>query len=219
MVLKRGYAGWAFFPRCPMKPLKAMALLLAALAAAPAVHSKDKKNSLPEVFRHAHTVYVEAVDGREFDQNLDPSDREAIADIRDALHAWGRYTYTAEREQADLVFVVRKGRIADANGGFGAGNGPMPEPRGGQMPGQQPAGGPVVEPRNEIGATEDLLEVCQMNANNKRSAPLWRRTFPGGLDSPRLVLFKEFKEDVESAYPNPPANQPLTQPANQPAKP
>jgi hypothetical protein len=203
-----------------MKPLKAMALLLAGLAAAPAVYSKDKKNSLPEVLGHAHTVYVEAVDGREFDSNLDLPDREAIADVRDALHAWGRYTYTADREQADLVFVVRKGRSADANGGFGGDGGQMTGPRGGPVSGQQPAaGGPAASAGDEMGATADLLEVCQMNANGRRSAPLWQRAFPGGLESPRLVLLRQFKEDVERAYPIPPANQPQTQPANQPAKP
>ena len=92
-----------------MKPHKAIALLL-LFPAALLLQAKDKKKTIvPAVFGQARYVYVEAVDGREFDPNLYPEDREAIADVRDALADWNRYTLTTEREQADLVIVVRKG--------------------------------------------------------------------------------------------------------------
>ena len=68
-------------------------------------------------------MYVEAVDGEEFNPNLSPADRIAIADLRDLLRAWGRYTFTADREKAELVFVVRKGRRVSAGTGGGMGGG------------------------------------------------------------------------------------------------
>jgi hypothetical protein len=41
-------------------------------------------------------------------------DRQAIADVTHALQTWNRYTLTIRRQDADLVFVVRKGRLAAA---------------------------------------------------------------------------------------------------------
>jgi hypothetical protein len=62
-------------------------LLLLGFAAAGLLRAKDKKPSVPEVFGRAHTAYVEAVDGQQFDRGLDPDEREAIADVQDALQA------------------------------------------------------------------------------------------------------------------------------------
>lgn len=177
--------------------------------AAVAVAGKDKKQqNLPAVFNEARYVYVESVNGREFDQNLDAGDREAIADLRDALHAWGRYSYTSERAEAELVFVVRKGRIAE--GDAGVSNGPFPQtgPAGGPTP---RGAGPVVNEGAEIGSRDDLFEVCQMKPNGKLSGPLWQRSLPDGLSVPRMTLFQQFKEAVDKAYPPQPANQPPSQ--------
>jgi hypothetical protein len=54
-----------------------------------------------------------------------------------------------------------------------------------------------------------LLEVCQFNADGKLSVPLWLRSFAGGLDPPRVVLFAQFKNDVEKAYPSAPPSAPV----------
>jgi hypothetical protein len=106
-----------------MKSIKAIALLLLLLPTVVLAQKKTKKPSIPEIFDHARYVYVEAVDGEEFNPNLYPADRNAIADVRDALHKWGRYNLTIDRAQADLVFVVRKGRLAgaEATGSIGTG--------------------------------------------------------------------------------------------------
>ncbi len=214
-----------------MKPCQVIGPLLLVGLCAPALHAKDKKPSVPAVFGQAHYVYVEAVDGKEFDQNLDPEDRIAIADVRDAFANWKRYTVTAEREQADLVIVVRKGRVASTNAGVSRGGGPDSGPGSGSgagepFPGPQqragvPAGGPAmggtaVQMGGEAGPANDLFEVCPINVNGKRGSPLWERTMPDGLSTPRIVLFQQFKEAVDKAYPNPPAGQTAGQPANQP---
>jgi hypothetical protein len=88
-------------------------LLLLLFFPGPA-QSKKKDPDIPALFRQARYVYVEAVDGDEFNPRLYPEDRQAIADVRYALQAWNRYALTIRRQDADLVFVVRKGRLAAA---------------------------------------------------------------------------------------------------------
>ena len=90
-----------------MKPLKAMAVLLLLLPAMTQAQKKPKKQIVPAVFAQARYAYVEAVDGNEFDPRVIPEDREAIANIANAIRAWGRYSLTMHREEADMVFVVR----------------------------------------------------------------------------------------------------------------
>jgi hypothetical protein len=192
-----------------MKSIESIALLLLLLPTLAPAQKKAKKPSVPEIFDHARYVYVEAVDGQEFSPGLDPDDRIAIADVRDELQKWGRYNLTIDRNQADLVFVIRKGRLAGAEttGSIGGG-GPYPRtgPEGGQLPGrQQRPQGPGFGVGSEVGPPDDLLQVCQLNADGKLSGPLWIRSFAGGLDAPRVALFKQFKDDVEKAYPSAPA--------------
>jgi hypothetical protein len=201
-----------------MKPHKAIALLL-LFPAALLLQAKDKKKTiLPAVFGQARYVYVEAVDGREFDPNLYPEDREAIADVRDALADWNRYTLTTEREQADLVFVVRKGRAASADvgvsprGGSTSGGPALGGSIGTQAPGQgragAPMGGPGIQTGAEVGPPDDFFEVCQIDPDGKLSNALWEHSMPNGLDAPRVLLFRQFREAVDKAYPSQPASQP-----------
>ena len=102
-----------------MKPLKVMAVLLLLLPALMQAQKKPKKQIVPAVFAQARYAYVEAVDGNEFDPRVIPEDRDAIANIGNAIRAWGRYSLTMHREEADIVFVVRKGRQASTQGSIG----------------------------------------------------------------------------------------------------
>ncbi|HEV2175162.1 MAG TPA: hypothetical protein VGR71_16435, partial [Nitrospira sp.] len=82
-----------------MKPLKMITLLLALLPALVTIQAKPKKPyKLPAVFDQARYVYVEAVDGQEFDPRLDPDDRQAIADVYNAVSDWKRYVVTTRRD-------------------------------------------------------------------------------------------------------------------------
>ncbi len=199
-----------------MKPLRAAALLL-AFSATTFLQAKDKKPSVPAIFGQAKYVYVEAVDGQEFDPNLYPEDRMAIADVRDALQKWQRYTLTTERDQAELVIVVRRGRAAAAEVGVRppvAGRGQV---GAGQVGGDQttaggpiraPMGGPGIEVGGEAGPPDDLFEVCLVNSGGGKGSPLWERTMADGLSGPRVMLFEQFREAVDKAYPSHPAQQP-----------
>ena len=198
-----------------MKSAKVLTLLLFTILPTICVaQKKPKKPVVPETFAHARFVYVEAMDGSEFDANLNPEDRIAIADVRDYLKKWGRYTISYERDKADLVFVVRRGRLAEANGNIGIGNRQDPQfPSGGQ-PSMGPPGGQSQSRQQqremtlgvggEVGPPDDMLQVCEFNVNNgKRSGPLWIRTEAHGLSAPRLLLLAQFKDELEKAYPAP----------------
>jgi hypothetical protein len=200
-----------------MRSAKAIALFLVLVPGLVSAQKKPKKPAVPAVFNQAQYIYVEAIDGDEFKPGLLTEDRLAIADLRDALHAWGRYTYTPEREHADLVFIVRKGRLASAHAGVEANEGPDEigtgsNPRmsgpgmGRQQQGQRPPGLGTTAGA-ETGPEDDLLEIRQMNTNGKLSSPLWMRSMPNGLNPPRMLLFAQFKEEVDRAYPKNPAPQ------------
>jgi hypothetical protein len=212
-------------------------LLLAGFAMAGLLRAKDRKPSVPEVMGRAHTAYVEAAEGQQFDRNLDPDEREAIADVQDALQAWKRYKLVTQREDADIVFVVRKGQVLARDGagdlggpsqnpslggpGSGPGGGPGSGPGfgGAQMPGQRGPGqggsGPVAEPS----VTEDVLEVCLVNADGKLTSPVWARSLEAGLNGPQVRLFRQLRDEVDKAYPIPPPAQPVNPQSPQPTNP
>jgi len=195
-----------------MTPSRIAVLLLALLPAlAPAQH-KTKKPIVPAIFNHAQYVYVEAIDGQEFDPSLYPEDRQAIADVQAALQQWNRYSLTTRRKDADIVIVVRKGRVAEAKAGvvIGSSSGPQGNSSPGQPRGQAGPGTGIVA-GGDMGTPDDLFEICQRNPDGTLSTPIWMRTFPDGLDGPKVMLFEQFKNAVEKAYPIQPANQPANQ--------
>lgn len=199
-----------------MKLSQAVALTL-LLPAAALLQAKDKKPSVPAVFAQARYVYVEAIDGQEFDPNLNPDDRTAIADVRDALGNWKRYVLTTSRSEADVVIVVRKGRAAGANIGITPHHGPLQGGAG--QPGGIGAGGQI---GGEVGPPDDLFEVCSVNTDGNLSNPLWQRSMPDGLAAPKVMLLEQFEEAVDKSYPPqpPPApKQTSQQPPTQPPTP
>ncbi len=162
-------------------------------------HSKPKKPDLPAVFENAKYVYVESVDGDIFKPGLFPGDRRAIADVQDKVREWKRYAIALNRDEADLVFVVRKGRLAGVQPHVGVSDGPRTQPR---QPGQFPGQGPATEVgvRTEVGEPEDMLRVYIQN-NGHLNAMVWDRTMEGGLNAPTVRLVKQLQLAVEKAYP------------------
>ena len=64
-----------------MTPVKAITLLFVLLPALANLQAKPKKPyTLPAAFEQARYVYVEAVDGQQFDPRIEPDDRQAIAE-------------------------------------------------------------------------------------------------------------------------------------------
>jgi hypothetical protein len=210
-----------------MKFAKSIAVLLAVLA--PVSFAKNKKkDTLPAVFSNARFVYVQAEDGDILKPGLFPEDREAIANVQDALKDWNRYALTLHRNDADLIIIVRRGRLASAqlHGGLAAGNQPV---IGGSYPRRNPAGAGSSAPgddpdrtdradalgaRTEVGPNDDTLRVFSLTPQGKLSGPLWSREMKDGLDAPDVLLVRFLKDAVDHDYPQQPAAPPA--PANKP---
>lgn len=197
-----------------MKPYKAAVLLLAFVPVLASARKKNSKPVVPAVFNQAQYVYVQAMDGDEFNPYLLPEDRQAIADVERAIQKWGRYYLVYQRSQADLVFIVRVGRLAEGRGNVGIYRGPAPVPGGGpgQGPGQgagqpgarippQGGNGSLVGAGGAVGPPNDLLWVCMPDFHGEPSSPLWSRTEQDGLESPEVPLLKQFERAVDKAYP------------------
>src|SRR5579871_2622990 len=118
-----------------MKSARLLTFVLLAPALVFAQNGQNKKkHTLPAVFNQARYVFVESMDGDIYTPGLLPEDRQAIADVQNALDEWGRYVLTVNRSDADLIFVVRKGRLVEDKLGGSIGN---TDPTGSTAPGQR----------------------------------------------------------------------------------
>jgi len=117
-----------------MKALRLVVPLILCFLVMDLAESKPKKPEVPAAFEKAHYVYVQAVDGDIVKPELYPEDRQAISDVQDSLRQWARYAIAINRDEADLVFVVRKGRVAAAQLHGGISGGSRPQPGQGPVP-------------------------------------------------------------------------------------
>jgi hypothetical protein len=87
-----------------------VALLSATLALAapksPKANAPQNVPAFPGTLVNAKYVYVTSYDGDQFNINLLPEDRQAIAAVQDALQNWGKFTLVYEPRQADIVLMV-----------------------------------------------------------------------------------------------------------------
>jgi hypothetical protein len=61
----------------------------------------------PKTLINARYVYVTSYDGNEFNPNLFPEDRQAIAAVESALKQWGRYAIVLRPRDADMIIAVQ----------------------------------------------------------------------------------------------------------------
>lgn len=198
-----------------MKVIRLTAPVVVWLLVLGLAQSKPKKPEVSAVFQNARYVYVESIDGDALRPDLFPEDRQAIYDVENSVRDWKRYALTIRRSEADLVFVVRKGRVAAVQPRVGISGGSRTQP--GQSPNQNPdsnfpnQGGSATEVgvRSEVGPEQDILRVFTLTPDGKLSGPVWSRELDGGLDAPSVMLMKQLKAAVEQAYPPaPPAPNP-----------
>ncbi|HKN34255.1 MAG TPA: hypothetical protein VJX16_13530 [Terriglobales bacterium] len=83
----------------------ALVLLIPAALAMAAPQTTDQP--FPGTLINAKYVYVTSYDGNQFDPNLWPEDRQAIAAVQDAIQKWGHYILVYRPEEADIVLVVQ----------------------------------------------------------------------------------------------------------------
>jgi hypothetical protein len=89
--------------------LAVLMLLVASLgwaAAAPAKTASQTIPAFPGTLINARFVYVTSYDGDQFNVNLLPDDRQAIATVQDALQKWGKFTLVYQPGQADIILMV-----------------------------------------------------------------------------------------------------------------
>lgn len=162
-------------------PTRAICLLLlcASLLAA------NDKPTLPKLGVNAKYVLVATYFGTPPQARIPPDDRQAVADVEAAIRKWGRYTLVYERQDADLMIVVRKGRVAGIQTGIGVHVGSQ----------QAPAIGPKTNA--DLGDSRDTLAVFRA-AEDFDSAPIWEARESGGLNTPAIPLLAKFRQKVEA---------------------
>ena len=172
----------------------AVLVVLVLLPALVFAQTKKKKKTVPAVFSNAHYVYVQAEEGDAYTPGLQNMDLVAIENVEAAIRNWNRYALTSSVNEAELVFVVRKGRVASGRVGGTVGV-------GSPYPGQPPTTRTAGMAEAETGPPDDLLEVKMRNTDGSLSAPVWIRTQPQGLERPHVPLMEMLRDAVEKDYP------------------
>jgi hypothetical protein len=118
--------------------------------------------------------------------------------VEQGLKNWHRYAVVYERDRADLVFLVRKGRIASVTPQVEVGIGGRDRNQSPPDPTRTTTG---VGVDAEAGSPDDMLAVYFIDPSGRLNGPIWEHSLKGGLDAPALPLFERIKHEVETAYP------------------
>ncbi len=179
-----------------------------------AVAKNKKKSPLPIDILQAHTAWV-IVDPQAGVDVTDPNaNRQARADVENALAKWGRLMPVTDPSQADLIIVIRKGngKLVQPTIGGTPINAPPPVIAQRTDTGITAAGrtGPPLEesqphPQTEVGSTQDTFAVYRGNpaynnsANDENpldSPPAWRYTAKDALASPGVPAVDQFRKVI-----------------------
>ena len=77
-----------------------------AVAAPKATNTPQNVPAFPGTLVNARYVYITSYDGDQFDPNVLPEDRHAIATVQNAMEKWGKFIIVYEPRQADIVMMV-----------------------------------------------------------------------------------------------------------------
>jgi hypothetical protein len=183
--------------RCLFLLLGSISLLIVAEGRA-----KNQKVDLPAVFKNAQYVYVQAYDGDALNPNVLADDRQAIYNVEQGLKDWNRYAIVYQRDRADLVFLVRKGRIASVTPRVVVGLGSQHQDRNPSPPDPTRSNDSTgVGVDAEAGSPDDMLAIYLVDPSGALTGQIWLHSLKGGLDAPGLPLFQRIKHEVETAYP------------------
>lgn len=163
-------------------------LLVVAVMLATTIAGAKNKTTLPKLVVHAKYVLVTTYNGPDLtNPKVLPDDREAAADVEEALRKWGQYIVVNGTSQPpDLVLLVRKGRFAAVTPSVGVHAGSDSRT--------------TVSPNADadMGSSQDMLVLYQA-PEGVDSAPLWRGLQAGGLDPPSMQLVQNLRTEVEAA--------------------
>jgi hypothetical protein len=144
------------------------------------------KPKVPELVTNAKYVFVTAYNGDQFANGLLPGDRRAITEVQDAVRKWGYYRVAYKPEDADIIFLVRKGRYVGVQPG-------VQIHAGSQRPTSAEAGSnaDAGDPWDELSVHDAKLGVD--------SPPLWLGRSRDGLNAPDPRLVQQLRAAVESS--------------------
>jgi hypothetical protein len=124
----------------------------------------EDKSAISAVVKNASYVMVTTYSGDVFSPDVTPDDRHAVQNVQSAIEKWGRYKLVYNRGEADLVLVVRTGRLAEVKGGVQVGT---------QRVGDTTSRSHGSAIGGEVGDPQDTLEVY-MASQGINGSPLWR---------------------------------------------
>jgi hypothetical protein len=98
------------FKKTMKRATVAVLVLFTAIAAAFAAPSAQTSSTplFPKVLINAKYVYVTSYDGDQYNFNILPGDRQAIASVQDAIQKWGHYVLVYRPQDADMIIAVQK---------------------------------------------------------------------------------------------------------------
>lgn len=86
----------------------ALVLMMAGMAfAAPKAQTNLGDRPFPGVLRNARYVYVASYDGDQFNTNVLPEDRSAIAAVEESIQKWGKLMLVYRPSEADIIILVQ----------------------------------------------------------------------------------------------------------------
>jgi len=68
----------------------------------------QEPRTMPQLVVQARYVYVTTYDGAPWSGEVLSEDRQAVADVENALQAWGKYIVVYRPGEADLILVVQR---------------------------------------------------------------------------------------------------------------
>src|SRR5689334_16628121 len=141
----------------------------------------EDKGAISAVIRNATYVMVTTYSGDVFSPDVTPDDRHAVQNVQDKIQKWGRYKLVYNRGEADLILVVRTGRLAEVKGGVKVGTHGSGKSIGG-----------------EVGQPQGTLEVY-LASEGINGPAMWRGPAPGGLKAPEMQMVRELRSKVEAS--------------------
>ena len=142
-------------------------------------------NPLPKLVVHARYVLVTTYQGYDLSNpSVLPDDRQAVLAVQEAIKKWGRYDLAYRPQDADLILLVRKGRIVETQPQVRIGGGT-------NLPVNVGANAPV-----DVGDKRDMLAMFTAEEGVDGTA-LWRDFEAGGLNPPQMELVRELRKAVD----------------------
>jgi hypothetical protein len=91
-----------------MKRASVVLCLLVLTGAVALAAPRQSVQPFPKTLINSRYVYVTSYDGDAFSPNILSEDRQAITDVRNAIHDWGRLIVVDRPQIADMILVVQK---------------------------------------------------------------------------------------------------------------